>query len=169
MKKEKRKLTAAQFRAKTPTPKREKPDPEEFAPENLVATPWGKTKDSSRKTKVQLSKMYQDGQPLSDEETLRLFGKRKISQIPHCRPKNKSPKSSSTTVCQATSAQSTGCQLNEPTKPNCQICSQPLSVGEHQLDRRWHFECEKCQICEAHFPNPGRIRQCLDSHIPVSQ
>ncbi len=52
--------------------------------------------------------------------------------------------------------------------PNCQICSQPLSDGEFSLDRQWHFDCEKCQICEAHFPNPGRIRECLDQHIPVS-
>ncbi len=52
--------------------------------------------------------------------------------------------------------------------PPCQICQQPLSDGEFQLDRQWHFDCEKCQICDAHFPNPGRIRECLDSHIPVS-
>ncbi len=52
--------------------------------------------------------------------------------------------------------------------PNCQICSQPLSEGEHTLNRRWHFDCEVCQICKDYFPNPGRIQECLDKSIAIS-
>lgn len=50
----------------------------------------------------------------------------------------------------------------------CQICNGPLSDGEISLDRQWHFDCEKCQICNQELKTSDRIRKCLDSNIPVS-
>jgi hypothetical protein len=55
-----------------------------------------------------------------------------------------------------------------PQFPLCRICSKPLSEGEASLNRTWHFDCEVCTICKCHFPNPQRISECLDTHVPVS-
>jgi hypothetical protein len=58
--------------------------------------------------------------------------------------------------------------MSEPQTPPCRICTEPLSVGELNLNQTWHFHCQICQICSQDLPNPDRIAFCLDNNIPVS-
>lgn len=51
---------------------------------------------------------------------------------------------------------------------NCQICNELLTPAELNLSRAWHFECAKCQICNAEGLQDDRIELCLRDKIPVS-
>lgn len=51
---------------------------------------------------------------------------------------------------------------------DCLICKKPLFEPEEKLNRKWHFDCEKCSICQNDMPNSDRILQCLKDEQPVS-
>jgi len=51
---------------------------------------------------------------------------------------------------------------------DCLICNKPLFEPEEKLNRRWHYDCEKCQICGNEMPNSDRILACLKDGQPVS-
>jgi len=51
---------------------------------------------------------------------------------------------------------------------NCMICHRPLHEPEEKLDRIYHFDCEKCQICGEELKDTDRIMWCLTEKQVVS-
>lgn len=51
---------------------------------------------------------------------------------------------------------------------NCLICQLPLFEAEVRLQRSWHFDCEKCQICGEEGLAPEQIAKCLADSQPVA-
>lgn len=52
--------------------------------------------------------------------------------------------------------------------PPCCICGFPLFDPEVRLNRQWHFDCNKCQICGEGPLAEEQIVKCLNDKQPVS-
>lgn len=54
-----------------------------------------------------------------------------------------------------------------PSDKICPICSLPLGPLELDLNQDWHYDCNKCSICQSDV-ELERVRKCLRQDIPVS-
>lgn len=49
----------------------------------------------------------------------------------------------------------------------CLICNQPLGDIEISLNHKWHYDCERCQICGGELDG-GVIAECIRSEREIS-